>query len=679
MFDLTLATMHRVVLRVKEPLILSLRLWSSMNFVTAHRPWSGFPMSKRLSISLLLQAITGLMAIALVVSFAVVAGDAYKRMQTAERVLITADVSRDLFMAMQNLMVERGTVNTALAIPPVIDDVTADTVTTLRAQSELALKSALAKLSSANLASTGPAVAAIRENHDRFAELRRQADMAVQKPLDQRPPGLGATWVAEGGKLVDSINLLSDVLSSDVVHSDTFIAEMMKIKQLAWAMRDAAGLDRLLIGAAVAKQNLPPEIRQLILELTGRVDTAWKIITDDARLQEVPTPLQETIATAQRLYFGEVRADHKLIVDALIAGKPTGEAGAVWIGIPNRSLEPLINIANTAFDLTASHAKAEVDAAQRHFLVSIALMLFFIGFGLFATGLVNRRVVRPMATITEAVRSVAAGDLATGIPFKQRRDELGDLARALAVFRDNAFAKQRMEGELIRKERLSALGHLTATVAHELRNPLSAIRNAAYVLRDLIGGSGVLERPVARIERNVARCERIIADLLDFTRIRDLQRTSIAADEWLGGVLDDQKLPDGVTLVRQLAAAGRQVEFDGERMRQVVINLVENAAQALAEPEGEGGDRRIIVATRATDEFFEIAVRDTGPGVPAQILAKVFEPLFTTKTSGTGLGLPTVKQIVEQHGGAVTMTSELGTGTLVTVRLRCVTAKEVAA
>jgi signal transduction histidine kinase len=650
-----------------------------MSLSPAYRLWSGFPMSKRLSISLLLQAITGLMAIALVVSFAIVAGDAYKRMQTAERVLITADVSRDLFMAMQNLMVERGTLNTALAIPPVIDGMTAGTVTTLRAQSELALNSALAKLSSANLAGTGPAVTAIRENHDRFAELRRQADVAVQKPLDQRPPGLGATWVTDGGRLVDSINALSDVLSSDVIHADTFIAEMMKIKQLAWTMRDAAGLDRLLIGEAVAKQSLPPETRQLILELTGRVDTAWKLITDDARLQEVPTALQETIATAQRLYFGDVRADHKLIVDALIAGKPTGAAGAVWIGIPNRSLEPLINIANTAFDLTAAHAKAEVEAAQRHFLLSIALMLFFIGFGLFATGLVNRRIVRPMAMITAAVRSVAAGDLTTGIPFKLRRDELGDLARALAVFRDNAFAKQRIEGELVRKERLSALGHLTATVAHELRNPLSAIRNAAYVLRDLIGGSGVLERPVARIERNVARCERIIADLLDFTRIRDLQRASIVADEWLGGVLDEQKIPDGITLVRQLAAPGRQIAFDGERMRQVVINLVENAAQALTGQESEAGDRRIIVATLAADAFFEIAIRDTGPGIPAEILVKAFEPLFTTKATGTGLGLPTVKQIVEQHGGGVTITSELGAGTLVTVRLPYGTAREIAA
>ncbi len=636
-------------------------------------------MRKPLSISVVLQSVTALMAIALVASFAILAGAAYLRLRTAEQVLATADISRDLFMALQDLMVERGTVNTALAAPKLVDAVTKNTVAALRAHSEKSLASALAKLASAHLDGSDAAVAAIRANHDRITELRQKTDEAVLQPLEQRPIALGPKWVADGGKFVDSIASLSDVLASDIIQADPVIAELMKIKQLAWSVRDSVGLDRLLIGAAVVKQSYPPEIRQQTVELMGRADAAWKIIENDIRLMAVPAALRDAVAKADRLYFDEVRAKRKQIIDALTAGKPTGQPGAQWIGIPNRDLEPIINVANTAFDLTMRHATAEADAAERYFFAAGLLMLFFSGLGALAIGLVMRRVVQPMARITEAVRAVAAGDLAAAIPFAQREDELGDLARALAVFRDNAAAKERMEGELIRKERLSAVGQLTATVAHELRNPLSAIRNCAYMLRELVGGSGELERPVARIERSVARCDRIIGDLLNFTRMRELNRAAVAVDEWLDDVLDEQKLPEGITLTRHLAAPGEKIDVDADRMRQVVINLIENAAQALSEQSGDAAERRIVVATRAAGDFFEIAIQDSGPGMTSEVLAKAFEPLYSTKASGTGLGLPTVKQIVEQHGGTITLNSEPGKGTEAFIRLPLGTAATIAA
>jgi signal transduction histidine kinase len=629
-------------------------------------------MTKRLSISVLLQAVTGLMAVALVAGFGIVAAVAWERWQTAERVTLAADVSRDLFMAMQNLMVERGTLNTALVVPQPIDKVTADTVAALRGQSERALTAALEKLAKAHLVGAAPAIARIAASHDRVAELRREADAAATLPLAERPPALSASWVGDGGKLVDSINALSDVLSSDVVHADSFIAEMMKIKQLAWTMRDAAGLDRLLIGAAVGKQSLPPEIRQKLVELGGRVDAAWNLIQDDARLQKLPPALDAAIATARQDYFGRVRANHKLIVDALSAGQPTGAAGAQWIAIPNNDLVPLINLANTAFDLTADHARADAVAAQHYLALAVAFTLFFVGFGLFTIVIVNRRVVRPMTTITGAVGAVAAGDLETAIPFERRNDELGDLARALTVFRDNAVAKQRMESELIRSERLSAIGQVTATVAHELRNPLSAIRNSVFAFREMTASKGIdLVRPIERVERSVSRCDRIIGELLDYTRIRDLRPTTLAFDTWLGEVLDDQVVPPGITLVRDLAAPGHRIDFDADRMRQVVNNLIENATQAMtvAEDPAESAKHRIVVATAARPDGFEMTIADNGSGIAADILPKVFEPLFSTKSFGTGLGLPMVKQAVEQHGGTVAMTSEFGKGTQVTIRL----------
>jgi len=231
---------------------------------------------------------------------------------------------------------------------------------------------------------------------------------------------------------------------------------------------------------------------------------------------------------------------------------------------------------------------------------------------------------------------------------------------------ERTAALKAAQGELVRKERLSALGQLTATMAHELRNPLSAIRNTLFAVKETAAQSGVnLERPLGRVERSVERCNRIINDLLDYTRIKDLERTVMAPDPWIDEVLDEQRLPAEVTLVRRLNA-NCHIAIDPERMRRVLINLIENAWQAMGETAPE---RRITVSSACSGEFFEFMVEDTGGGIPSDVLPKVFEPLFSTKSFGTGLGLPMVKQIVEQHDGTITITSEAGKGAKVTVRL----------
>ena len=220
----------------------------------------------------------------------------------------------------------------------------------------------------------------------------------------------------------------------------------------------------------------------------------------------------------------------------------------------------------------------------------------------------------------------------------------------------------------MRKERLSALGQLTATMAHELRNPLSAIRNTLFAVKETAASKGVdLERPITRVERSVARCDRIINDLLDYTRVKELHLTEVACDPWIEEVLAEQRLPAGIELERRLAAHS-MIAIDPERMRRVLINLIDNAAQAM--PENAPGRKITISSVLVDEDHFEFAVADTGAGIAPETLPKVFEPLFSTKSFGTGLGLPMVKQIVEQHGGTISITSALGEGTTVTVRLK---------
>ena len=243
--------------------------------------------------------------------------------------------------------------------------------------------------------------------------------------------------------------------------------------------------------------------------------------------------------------------------------------------------------------------------------------------------------------------------------------------RGVFVLVTDITERKRLENELLRQERLATLGQLTATVSHELRNPLGVIRTSAYTLRkSLDTTSPYAGRALERVERSVVRCDRIIEELLDFTRISELEPALTLLDDWLDDVLDDQALPPGVVLRRDLGLPGTKVSFDRDRLRRAVINVFDNACQAM-QGEGEGattaGDRVLTVHTRAHADRVELVFEDRGPGIAPEICERIFEPLFSTKGFGVGLGLPVVKQIMEQQGGGIDVQTEIGRGT--TVRL----------
>jgi signal transduction histidine kinase len=222
--------------------------------------------------------------------------------------------------------------------------------------------------------------------------------------------------------------------------------------------------------------------------------------------------------------------------------------------------------------------------------------------------------------------------------------------------------------ELLKKQRLAVMGQTIGTVGHELKNPLAAVRNSLFMIGDLGREADVdLSRPLSRVERSVKRCENIIAELLDYTRIADLKLEPTAFDNWLDEVLRDQPTPAGIAVEYDLQAGGIELPLDDDRFRRVVINLYDNACQAMAQNNAQ--DACLGIRTAAVGDALEIRFCDTGPGMTQDVLDQIFEPLFTTKTTGVGLGLPAVRQIVEQHGGTIEFVSAVGEGTTALVRL----------
>ncbi len=221
-----------------------------------------------------------------------------------------------------------------------------------------------------------------------------------------------------------------------------------------------------------------------------------------------------------------------------------------------------------------------------------------------------------------------------------------------------------VQEELVQKGRLAVLGQLTATVSHEIRNPLGTVANALYLLKESLsdGKHEHLARPLMLAERNVERCDSIISDLLDFSRQRKIEMAPQFIDTWLAELLDELVFPADVQCHWQLASQAT-VLIDPERLRRVMVNVITNALQALDEVDTE--NKTLEIQTTVVGSRCEIRVRDNGPGMTEEVLARIFEPMFSTKNFGVGLGVPIIKNIMEGHGGGVTYHSEPGRGTTV--------------
>ncbi|MGW8248009.1 MAG: PAS domain-containing sensor histidine kinase [Acidiferrobacterales bacterium] len=232
---------------------------------------------------------------------------------------------------------------------------------------------------------------------------------------------------------------------------------------------------------------------------------------------------------------------------------------------------------------------------------------------------------------------------------------------------------QEAQEELVRSERLTVLGQLTATVSHELRNPLGSMRPSAYVLRKKLADhedQSLLEA-IERIERGIDRCDRIIEELLDFTRASRLQKSPTRLDQWLEFSVQEQSFPDAIEVSLSTGLDGLRVNIDSFRMRRVLVNILENAIQSLtSEEDGKiKAGARIDISSGLEQDKIKIRCADNGPGIAQDVLPHIFEPLFSTKNFGVGLGMPAVKQIMELHGGGIQVDSVEGKGTTITLWL----------
>jgi signal transduction histidine kinase len=279
-----------------------------------------------------------------------------------------------------------------------------------------------------------------------------------------------------------------------------------------------------------------------------------------------------------------------------------------------------------------------------------------------------RRASRPYAAAELRSAEVLGLQMASVL---ERQRLYQDSQRLYADLKASYDELARAQAELVRHERLAALGELAAVMAHEVRNPLGVIFNSLTTLKRLTRPTGDAEMLLNMVGEEADRLNRIVADLLDFARPYELVKKPIAVEPFIAGAIDaaTQTLQTSVP-VKVVTSFDKELPpfpLDAHLMRQALINLVVNAAQAM--PRGGLVSVSARVERAGAAPWLVIEVCDEGLGLSARATEKIFQPFFTTKATGTGLGLAVVKRIVDSHGGEVTARANAERGTTFVVRL----------
>lgn len=379
--------------------------------------------------------------------------------------------------------------------------------------------------------------------------------------------------------------------------------------------------------------------------------------------------------------------------------------GAKWVGrafVVNdwylTAYEPILSLQGVPIGaLYVGMLESHYSAVKTDMAVLLSFVLLLSGLtGVSMSAFLGKKLAAPIKELELLTRRVAAGerDVQSNI---DSRDEIGDLAerfndmsrslaeressiielnrnleekvqRRTAELEENNRLLVQTREELLRVEKLAAIGELAAGVAHEINNPMAIIRGNTELLQLSVPEDAPNREEVDTIFQQVKRVERIVSNLLKFARREQMEHGDVRLNELLHEIvvqLGHQVSMNGIEVIELYADEVAVVDGDGDQLRQVFTNLMLNAVQAMP----GGGVLCIKSAPVGSGDLYEVKVSDTGVGIELENLRQVFNPFYTTKANGTGLGLSVSYGIVREHGGCIDIESVPGQGSSFSVIL----------
>jgi len=422
----------------------------------------------------------------------------------------------------------------------------------------------------------------------------------------------------------------------------------------------------------------------------------WSVILGAAKSPAFPPALQKAVQHADRVYFAEQRRMHDALLRQLDKGEQPSLSPVAWVQYSNRGLTIVTDVARVAFDQAKNHLRDQENQAQQRFLGALACLFIAITVAGVAFLLIFQRVIRPLRILTRAMEAVIDGDMRRVIPMQDRRDEFGQFARTVSLFRDAIFERERLKSELLQnlsaKEAAEAASRVKseflANMSHELRTPLNAIIGFSDTMRSRLFGPmhARYEEYAGLINESGQHLLNLITDILDLSKIEAgkfvLDPQPVHLGESVASCFEMMRRraeETGITLTASVPADLPEIIADPRSVKQILLNLLSNAVKFTP----AGGT--VSLSVERLEGSLLLAVRDTGIGIPEKTLSRIglaFEQADNDPMrarEGTGLGLALVKSLVAKHGGRVKIESRQGAGTTVAIELPLVCGQRLAA
>jgi two-component system, NtrC family, sensor kinase len=474
------------------------------------------------------------------------------------------------------------------------------------------------------------------------------------------------------------------VLFSETIKSSTYHDMLADRRDSAYLVMDTighqSGIDRVRFFNKEGRVTFSSDRTEINTLVDKRAEQCYGC-------HEAGRPL-ERLATSTRNRTYSSRGHRVLGMVTPIYNEAACSTAACHAHPPEKRVLGVIDIG-----ISLAEIDAQFGTIRRNTMLAAGLAVMVLG--ALVGFIAQRAVVRPVAQLVAATRAVGAGDYTTEISVATT-GELGALERsfnqmiaALAVARaerqsllatleqqveDRTAALKEAQAQLVQSEKLSSLGRLAASIAHEINNPLAGILTYSKLLVRMLDAGQIDEATLATavkhlrlVQRETERCTAIVRNLLDFARQRPLSLKDtdvVAVLEEAVSLVSHQAALKGLTISKTVVPVPL-IKADAGQLRQAIVNIILNGFEAMQ----PGGSLHLRCGMAGDGRHIELACEDTGAGIPPDRLAKIFDPFFSTKEMGTGLGLSVVYGIIERHGGAIDIRSTVGTGTTVVFRL----------
>ncbi|MFC1714731.1 ATP-binding protein [Candidatus Poribacteria bacterium] len=463
--------------------------------------------------------------------------------------------------------------------------------------------------------------------------------------------------------LLEASEIVDDIIEEVRAECQAIAEEISSDEQVVSVLSSADDLQRLVADIMPPGSNLSVTIFDLSTEL----EEGTMVFSTATGTEHVPSSL--ITGLRQSRASGSYHEDKVIYgVSPMLADNSLLGAAVVHQSL---SQELVAKYKNLQYLLKFYAIRPDLDIWQKRRSVIIVLVLVLAIAGVALGWIISRSVTKRILSLVAGTREISSGNLNHKVEVKGK-DEIATLIESFNTMTSQLKASRERE---VRAERLAAWREVARRIAHEIKNPLTPIQLSMYRLRKNLGGEKydeIFQQAYTSITNEVENLRNMVTEFSDFARMPKPRTKLSDPGEIVQNAMDLYAgLPDNIALHTELSDNLPQVMADDSQIRQVLHNLIGNAVEAMTD-----GGRLSVAMGLDNDDFVAIQISDTGCGMSEETRQRMFTPYFTTKETGTGLGMAITAQIIEEHSGEISVDSAEDVGTTVTVKLKAATGSE---